>query len=151
MSTNSLHSYYLQQMGIETWHIRQSATLHNPSVKLMLIGESFGSDLFAGKAGGLLSKMLNTIGITVDEVCFVPVSTINFTDTLQQTMKKSSPHMLFAMGHIAALNTMRGRISDYHGTPIIESFHPNELLMHPAHKKSAYQDLLCVQQLLAHI
>lgn len=153
--SNTLHLYYLQEMGIETWQIRQAPTFQAPTIKLMIIGDApFAAnpnDLFAGKAGGLLSKMLNTIGLTAEDVCFLPTSTLNFTKELLQRVQTNPPHMLLAIGNIKSLNTARGNVCDYQGTPLLEIYHPRDLLIQPANKKNAYQDLLCVQKLLAKI
>ena len=139
----TLHPYYLQQMGIETWVIRKNKA---QTMKLMVICDDLDT-------GGLFSKMMNSIGLAVEDVCTKSC----LSSTILEEITLNPPQLLLALGdtaipsllnHSQPLNTLRSKLHDYHGTPLIFSYHPVHLLTNPIDKKNAYQDLLLVQQIL---
>jgi len=144
----TLHPYYLQQMGIESWVVRKP---HGQNVKLWVIGEALDINK---QAQGLFNKMLSSIGLLPEDIRIK--STLS--DHLLQEIRTNPPQLLLAMGNDAIqflLNdaqdssNLRGKIHTYHNTPLIVSYHPIDLLQHPIDKKQAYQDLLFIQQILA--
>jgi DNA polymerase len=69
---------------------------------------------------------------------------------LQQQIALIKPKLIVALGKTAAtsllgreatLGSMRGTIHDFHGTPLIVTYHPAYLLRSPAEKAKAWQDL----------
>jgi uracil-DNA glycosylase family 4 len=56
--------------------------------------------------------------------------------------------MAFFTNTNESIHAVHGQIHHYHNIPLIVTFHPAELLQSPADKKNAWQDLLCVQNLL---
>ena len=149
----------------------------NPDAKLMIIGEAPGIDddehglPFVGKAGGLLNKMLSSVGLSSEDVyianllkCRLPdnrdphVEEITHCSSfLSKQIALVAPDLILAVGHLAGqfllnatvtLNNMRGKIHDYHGIPVLVSYHPVSLLHNPVDKKNAYLDLVQVKQML---
>ena len=206
MSDNLRH-YYLQQMGIENWVVREAHThkknlaelaaevstcvrcpLHqtrtqtvfargNLKANLMIIGEApgFQEDKqglpFVGNSGVFFNKMLNSIGLSGEDVYFANLlkcrppenrdpqveEITKCSDYLAQQIVMVAPKLILAAGHFAAefllnttspLNKMRNKVHDYQGTPIVVSYHPAHLLRNPADKKNAYSDLLLVKRCL---
>jgi DNA polymerase len=45
------------------------------------------------------------------------------------------------LGRDATLGSLRGTIHDFHGTPLLVTYHPAYLLRSPAEKAKAWQDL----------
>lgn len=143
----NLHPYYLQQMGIETWLLRKPIT---KSTKLMVVGEALDTK----QASSLFCKMLHSIGLTLDDVSLK----VRLSDDLIQQITINPPQLLLAVGDPAirfllneslSLSNLRCKLHHYHGVPLVVSYHPNDLLQHPYDKKSAYQDLLYIQTILA--
>ncbi|WP_419421080.1 uracil-DNA glycosylase [Legionella sp. D16C41] len=149
----------------------------NPLAKLMILGEApgFNEDKqglpFVGRAGVLLNQMLNTIGLTEEDVYIANVLKCRPPDNrdprpeeinqcsayLAQQIELVTPKLLLALGRFAGqyllkeaqpLNRMRGQLHHYREVPFIVSYHPAYLLRKPSDKKKAYQDLLYLQALL---
>ncbi len=145
--------------------------------KLMIIGEApgFHEDQqgfpFVGKAGRLLDKMLNSIGLSGSDVYIANVLKCRPPDNRDPTPEEISqcsgylsaqiamvtPKLILAVGRFSGqfllnvtfpLNKMRSKVHDYQGTPVLVSYHPAYLLRNPAEKKNAYRDLLVVKRLL---
>jgi DNA polymerase len=147
----------------------------NANTDIMFIGEAPGSqeDLqgkpFVGNAGQLLTKMLQAISLSREEVyitnvvkCRPPDNRNPFTDEiatclpyLHDQIKIIAPRIICALGKIPAhslLNTtdslsrLRGRFFDYNGIKLIVTFHPAALLYHPAWKRLAWEDLKMIRR-----
>ena len=205
--SQQLTHYYLQQMDIETWVLRDNHThqqnltqlatavstcvrcpLHQTRTQtvfsrgeavanLMIIGEApgFNEDQqgmpFVGKSGMLLNRMLESIGLSTDDIYIANVlkcrppgdrdptseEISQCGDYLAQQISIVAPKLILAVGRFAGqfllkatfpLNKMRNQVHDYQGTPVLVSYHPAYLLRNPADKKNAYNDLLAVKQLL---
>ena len=143
----------------------------------MIIGEApgFYEDQqglpFVGKAGALLSKMLESIGFAMEDVYIanilkcrppdnrdpLPQEIIHCVDYLSQQIALVAPQLILAVGRFAGdfllngsapVHQMRGKIHDYKGIPVLVSYHPAHLLRNPMDKRNAYQDLLFVKQML---
>ncbi len=72
-------------------------------------------------------------------------------------MELIKPKVIVALGRYAAqtlLNTdtaisrLRGTIADYHGTPLMPTFHPSFLLRYPKKRWDAWEDMQKVLKLL---
>jgi uracil-DNA glycosylase family 4 len=144
----------------------------NQQAELMVIGEAPGlnedkqGEPFVGRAGQLLTAMLEAIGFPRETVyianilkCRPPnnrdpqVEEVSLcTPFLQKQIALVQPKLLLAVGRIAAhylLNTktalsqLRGKIHTYGSlnTPLIVTYHPAYLLRSPKDKGKAYEDL----------
>ncbi len=145
--------------------------------KLMIIGDAPGIDPalqglpFMGKAGALLAQMLSTIDCSGDEVYMTnivkckPIQQLNphdepvhqCADYLSQQIALVAPQLILALGALAGqsllnstepLSTLRNKIHDCQGIPLLVSHHPDELLLYPLKKRDAFRDLLMVKQCL---
>jgi uracil-DNA glycosylase family 4 len=144
----------------------------NPLADLMIIGEAPGmnedkqGEPFVGRAGQLLTAMLEAIGFARETVyianilkCRPPnnrdpqVEEVNLcTPFLQKQIALVQPKLLLAVGRIAthylldtktALSQLRGKLHTYGSlnTPLIVTYHPAYLLRSPKDKSKAYEDL----------
>src|SRR5262249_28093924 len=68
-----------------------------------------------------------------------------------------APEVIVALGKFAAqtllrtkapITQLRGRWFDYHGTPLMPTFHPAYLLRNPADKRLVWQDIRQVMERL---
>lgn len=150
----------------------------NPHAKLFVIGEApgFYEDQqglpFVGKAGGLLNNMLQSIGLSDDQMYIAnvlkcrppdnrdprPEEIAHCSHYLREQIAKVNPQLIVAVGRFAGhyvlnaslpLHQMRGKIHQYEGKPVLVSYHPAYLLRNPRDKKKAYADWLQVKNLLA--
>ena len=128
---------------------------------------------FVGKAGELLTKMIEAMGVTRDEVfianvvkCRPPENRTPAADEmatclpfLQEQLAIIKPKVICALGKTAALGLgligpddslgkNRGRFHDWQGTPVMVTYHPAYLLRTPGDKREAWEDL---QQLFPHL
>ena len=142
----------------------------NPNADLMFVGEAPGADEdikgipFVGRAGQLLTKMIEAMGFTRDDVyianvvkCRPPENRNPEPDEIEscepflfRQIETIKPKVIVALGSFAAktllrtqdpISRLRGRIYDYHGAKLIPTFHPSFLLRSPAQKKYAWEDL----------
>jgi DNA polymerase len=135
----------------------------NPNAELMFVGEAPGADEdiqgepFVGKAGQLLTKIIQTMGFSRETVYIgnvlkcrpdMPVgSTGNRKPRpeemrtcfpwLQKQIELIQPRTLVALGATAVegllgdtrpMNQLRGRWLDYKGIPVMPTYHPAYLL-----------------------
>ncbi len=149
----------------------------NSEADLLIIGEAPGlyeDELglaFAGKAGDLLDKMLQSIGLCRDEVyianiikCMPPDSrdptTLEIEECssyLKQQIAAVAPKLIVSLGRLAGqfilskkltLNAMRQTVHYYEEIPCVISYHPEYLLRNPRDKSFAYSDLLRIKKFL---
>lgn len=133
--------------------------------------ETDGAPL-AGEAGELLERMLQAIGLQLGEVYLTslvkcrppedrephPTEIHTCLNYLFRQIAAINPTVLFGLGPLTAriltgstqpLFRLRGRFHDFHGTPLLVTFHPGFLLRNPEMKKASWQDLQLVQKKLA--
>lgn len=149
----------------------------NSSADLVFVGEAPGYDEdiqgepFVGKAGQLLTRMIQAMKLTREKVyiCNVlkcrppnnrnplPEEVTNCSPYLKSQLQIIKPKVLVALGKFAAqtlLNTqtpisrLRGKFSEYEGIPLMPTFHPAYLLRNENDKKLVWEDLKQVMQLL---
>ena len=142
----------------------------NASAELMFVGEAPGADEdiqgipFVGKAGQLLTRMIEAMGFTRDQVyianvlkCRPPNNRDPHPDEVEQCepflfqqIAAIQPKVIVALGKFAAqtllktqdpISRLRGRVYEYRGTKLIPTFHPSFLLRSPGYKREAWQDL----------
>lgn len=149
----------------------------NPDADLMIVGEAPGADEdkqglpFVGRAGQLLTKILAAIEIERDDVyicnilkCRPPNNRkplVSETDACEPYLWKQielvKPRYLLALGLTAAntllknketMKNLRGNIHDYHGIPMMVTYHPAALLRNPEWKTSTWEDVQQLKKLL---
>ena len=138
----------------------------------LFIGEAPGAEEdrlgepFVGQAGKLLDNMLAAIGLDRAEnvyICNVlkcrppgnrnpePEEVAKCTPHLTKQIALIEPKLIVAMGRFAAqtlLNTdasiasLRGRLHQYSGLPLIVTYHPAYLLRNLPDKAKAWEDLV---------
>ena len=142
----------------------------NPDAVLMFVGEAPGGDEdiqgipFVGRAGQLLTKMINAIQIERDDVyianvikCRPPQNRNPDPDEVEtcepflfQQIDAVRPKVIVALGSFAAktllrtqdpISRLRGRVYDFRGAKLIPTFHPAFLLRSPDRKRDAWEDL----------
>ena len=148
----------------------------NSNADLLVIGEAPGADEdkqgepFVGRAGQLLTKILQAIGFERNDVYIANILKSrppNNRDPLPEEIEAHipilykqitliRPKLILCVGRTAGtsllnLNTslakMRGVFHDYHGLPVLVTYHPAALLRNPNWKRPTWED---VQLLRAH-
>jgi DNA polymerase len=149
----------------------------NPEARLMFVGEGPGQTEdetgrpFVGRAGELLTKMIEAIELTRDQVfianvvkCRPPQNRKPLPDEiaacapyLERQIGLIRPAVLVALGATAAeamlgvkrsLTDLRGRVHSYRGIPLVVTYHPAALLRNPNWKKPTWDDIRIARQLL---
>lgn len=149
----------------------------NPNADLMFVGEAPGQDEdrqgvpFVGRAGQLLTRIIESIGLTRDEVyianvikCRPPQNRNPEPDEVAQCepflfgqVDAIAPKVIVALGKFAAqallrsadpISRLRGRVYDYRGARLIPTFHPAYLLRNPSGKREVWEDMKKVRAIL---
>ncbi len=144
----------------------------SPRAELVVIGEGPGADEdvqgkpFVGRAGQLLTKMLESVQLTRDE-CFItnavkcrppgnrnpePDELAACAPVLSAQLGVLQPKVVIALGSVAAqallrtrepIGKLRGRLHPFGTAVLIPTFHPAFLLRNPGqeYKRMAWEDL----------
>ena len=152
----------------------------NPKARLVFVGEGPGADEdergepFVGDAGGMLNRIIAAMGITREEVyicnvvkCRPPGNRNPEPDEIEtcspfllRQLKSIKPEAIVALGKFAAqtllgsrepISKLRGRFHDFHGIPLMPTYHPSYLLRSGGNSDSfwdVWQDMTQVLQLL---
>jgi uracil-DNA glycosylase len=145
----------------------------------MLIGEAPGAeedrlgDPFVGQAGRLLDNMLAAIGLKRGDNVYIanvlkcrppgnrnpePDEVAKCTPFLKQQISLIGPKLIIAMGRFAAqtllatdasISSMRGRVYQYEGVPLIVTYHPAYLLRNLPDKAKSWADLVFAKRTMA--
>lgn len=150
----------------------------NPNADLMFVGEAPGREEdekglpFVGAAGQLLTKIIEAMGMTRDEVYIVntvlcrppnnrnpePDEIAACRPFLEEQLRLVSPRAIVTLGTFAAqslldsdepISRLRGRWHVAHGARIMPTFHPAFLLRSPKHKRDVWEDMQKVRDFLA--
>ncbi len=142
----------------------------NPQADLMVIGEAPGAkedeqgEPFVGRAGKLLTDILAAINFSRDDVYIAnilksrPPNNRNPTTDeiaahvpiLHKQITLIKPKILLCVGKVAAntllsntssLAAMRESFQDYHGLPVVVTYHPAALLRNPNWKRPTWEDV----------
>ncbi len=142
----------------------------NENADLMFVGEAPGADedrsgeAFVGRAGQLLTKIIEAMELTRDEVYIANVikcrppgnrnpSSFEIETCepfLQKQIELIKPKVICALGGFAVqtllrtdqrISMLRGRFHDYHGTKIMPTYHPAYLLRNPHAKRDVWEDM----------
>jgi uracil-DNA glycosylase len=149
----------------------------NHKARLMFVGEAPGADEdaqgkpFVGRAGQLLTKMIEAMGMKREDVIIGNVNRCRPPGNRQPTLEEAAicrpflfreiatvrPEVIVVMGNTALRNlleikagisSVRGKFHDYHGTPVMPTFHPAYLLRDPSKKRETWDDLKKVMERL---
>ncbi len=147
----------------------------DPSAELMFVGEGPGADEdqqgepFVGRAGQLLTRMIEAMGFRREDVyianvvkCRPPGNRNPEPDEiaacepfLRAQIAAVQPKVVVALGKFAAqtllrdptpITKLRGAWRAYQGVRLMPTFHPAYLLRSPEEKKKAWEDLQLVMK-----
>jgi DNA polymerase len=148
------------------------------SPKVLVIGEGPGAEEdrqglpFVGASGKLLDKMLESIGLSRHENCYIgnivkcrPPNNREPTQTereacigyLRAQIEILRPQFILCVGRTAAhglleiadpISRLRGRSFDFEGIPVRVTFHPSALLRDASLKRPAWEDLKQLRALM---
>jgi len=151
----------------------------NRQAKWMIIGEAPGADEdrqgepFVGRAGQLLTAMLQALGLQREDVYIANIlkcrppnnrdplaeEVIKCEAYLHRQVELIQPKIILAVGRVAAQNLlkidtpvgkMRQRQYEYAdtGIPVVITYHPAYLLRSPGEKRKAWVDLCFARDIL---
>ena len=147
----------------------------NRGADLVFVGEGPGAEEdrqgipFVGRAGQLLTRLIEGIGLTRDDVyicnvvkCRPPGNRTPERDEcetcspfLMRQIEAIRPKAIVALGAVAAktllainapMSELRGRWYDFRGTKLAVTYHPAFLLRDPRQKKETWKDLQMVMK-----
>jgi len=149
----------------------------NEKASLMLIGEAPGYDEdvqgrpFVGKAGQLLTKILQSINLPREEVyitnivkCRPPQNRNPEPDEIRscnpflvKQITAIQPKIICALGSFSAqtllktdtkITALRGRLYDLEGIKVVPTYHPAFLLRDPERKREVWEDMKKIAELM---
>jgi len=161
-------------------HLQRTTVVHtegNRKARLMFVGEAPGADEdiqarpFVGRAGQLLTKIIEAIGFKREEVLIGNVNRCRPPGNRQPTPEEASmckpfllreiavvqPEVIVVLGNTAIQNLLetrvgvskiRGTFQNYKGIKVMPTFHPAYLLRDPSKKRETWEDLKKVRDLL---
>lgn len=155
--SEDLRLYYLQQMGIDVWLLRNSEDFVSETT-LMVIVEVVDDidETQQRKSENLLNRMINSIGVPKQSLSIFPFKKNSSQQTIVNQIKSIRPRLILALGDaVVDWFIDQGAIFtndryDYNGTVVVNSHHPYHLLNNSRDKKNAYKDLLAINKLLVH-
>ena len=124
-----------------------------------------------GRAGQLLTKMIEAMGLKREEVIIGNVNRCRPPGNRQPTLEEAAicrpflfreiatirPEVIVVMGNTALRNllevkagisSVRGQFRDYQGIKVMPTFHPAYLLRDPSKKRETWADLKKVMEYL---
>jgi uracil-DNA glycosylase family 4 len=149
----------------------------NLKARLMFVGEAPGADEdiqarpFVGKAGQLLTRIIEAIGFKREEVIIGNVNRCRPPGNRPPTTEEAAtckpfllreiavvqPEIIVVLGNTAIKNLLgtkegvtrlRGNFQDYKGIKVMPTFHPAYLLRDPSKKRETWEDLKKVRDYL---
>ncbi|HTI40506.1 MAG TPA: uracil-DNA glycosylase, partial [Vicinamibacterales bacterium] len=149
----------------------------NPNADLMFVGEAPGADEdlqgepFVGRAGQLLTKIIEAIGLKREDVyianvikCRPPGNRNPEPDEVEQCepflfrqIDTVKPKVIVALGKFAAqcllrtndpITRIRGREYKYRDAILMPTYHPAYLLRTPSAKREVWEDMKRVRAIL---
>ena len=150
----------------------------HPQARLVFVGEGPGADEdrqglpFVGRAGQLLTKMIESIQLRRDDVyicnvvkCRPPQNRTPEEDEitacspfLLRQLAVLQPTVICCLGVTAAqtllqvrspMSRLRGKIHSFYGAQLVATYHPAYLLRNPAAKRDVWEDLKRIRHLLS--
>lgn len=142
----------------------------NQKADLMFVGEAPGAEEnrtgkpFVGRAGQLLTKIIQSTGLTRDDVyianvlkCRPPGNRNPKSNEIEQCepyllrqIDLIEPKVICALGTFAAqillrtderISKLRGNFYNCHGTKVMPTYHPAYLLRNPENKRQVWEDI----------
>ena len=142
----------------------------NSKARLMFVGEAPGADEdvqgkpFVGRAGQLLTKIIEAIGMKREEVLIGNVNRCRPPGNRQPTLEEAAicrpflfreiaavqPDVIVVLGNTALRNLLetregisrvRGKFQNFRGIKVMPTFHPAYLLRDPSKKRETWEDL----------
>lgn len=142
----------------------------NPNADLMIIGEAPGAtedatgEPFTGRAGKLLDKILEAVNFSREEVYITNILKSRPPNNRDPNVEEVEAHVpmlykqialirpkiLLCVGRTAgntlldrndSLKSMRQQFHDYHGLPVMVTYHPAALLRNPKWKRPTWEDV----------
>ncbi len=161
-------------------HMGRTTVVHtegNKKARLMFVGEAPGADEdiqarpFVGRAGQLLTKIIEAIGLKREEVligninrCRPPGNRAPLPDEVAackpyilREISIAKPEVIVVLGNTATKNLLdtregitrlRGTFQDYQGIKVMPTFHPAYLLRDPTKKRETWEDMKKVRDYL---
>jgi len=149
----------------------------HPKARLMFVGEAPGEEEdkrgepFVGRAGQLLTKIIEAIGLSREQVYIAnvikcrppnnrnpePDEVASCEPFLFRQIDVIQPRVIVPLGKFAAqcllktvdpITKLRGRQFDYRGRVLIPTFHPAYLLRNPSAKREVWEDMKKVRDIL---
>jgi len=147
----------------------------------MFVGEAPGAEEdaqgepFVGQAGRLLDNMLKAIGLDRAKDVYIanvlkcrppgnrnpePGEVAKCSPYLERQLALIKPGLIVALGRFAAMTlldtdatiaSLRGRVHQYRGVPLIVTYHPAYLLRNLPDKAKAWEDLLFARSTFARL
>lgn len=150
----------------------------NPEARLVFVGEGPGRDEdiqgepFVGEAGKLLTKIIEAMGLGRSEVYIcnvvkcrppqnrdpIPAEIEACSQFMLRQVMAIRPKAIVALGKFAAqtlletrspISRLRGSFHDFHGIPLMPTYHPAALLRDNSLKRDVWEDMKQVMKLLA--
>jgi uracil-DNA glycosylase len=150
----------------------------NPKARLMFVGEAPGADEdasgrpFVGRAGQLLNKIIEAIGLKREDVFIGNVNRCRPLNNRTPTAAEAAtckpfllreiaivrPEVIVVLGNTAMRNLLdtkegitkaRGKFQDYKGVKVMPTFHPAYLLRDPSKKRETWEDMKIIRDYLA--
>jgi uracil-DNA glycosylase family 4 len=145
----------------------------NPQAELMFVGEGPGEDedrsglAFVGRAGQLLTKMIEAMGYTREDVYIAnivkcrppgnrrpePAEIEACRPFVERQLRAVRPRVIVTLGATAtqsllrttsSITSLRNQWTAWEGIPVMPTFHPSYLLRAPEEKAKAWADLQLV-------
>jgi len=161
-------------------HRERTTVVHTEGdrkARLMFVGEAPGADEdiqarpFVGRAGQLLTKIIEAIGLKREEVLIGNVNRCRPPGNRPPTPEEASmckpfllreiaivqPEVIVVLGNTATKNLLdtregitklRGNFQEYKGIKVMPTFHPAYLLRDPSKKRETWEDLKKVRDYL---
>ena len=149
----------------------------NPDADFMVVGEAPGQTEdeqgkpFVGRAGQLLTQILEAIQLKREDVfiCNVlkhrppgnrnpePDEVKACSPYLIRQIELVRPKVILALGTFSAqtlldtktaIGKLRGQVHEYHGVPVVVTYHPAALLRNPAWKRPTWEDVQLARRIL---
>jgi DNA polymerase len=149
----------------------------SPTAKLMFIGEGPGAEEdaqgrpFVGRAGALLTRIIEAMGLKREEVyignvvkCRPPGNRVPDPDEiasclpyLEKQIEAIGPEIICTLGNVATqtvtgerrgISQVRGKTYTYRSARVVPTFHPAACLRNPDCKKLVWEDIKIVMKYL---
>lgn len=169
---NSLKQEVLECRGCDLYRTRQNVVFGSGSsrAKLVFIGEAPGAEEdiqglpFVGRAGQLLTKIIEAMGLRRDDVYIanilkcrppnnrapLPTEILACAENVRRQIEAIGPEVICTLGKFATqtllktdrpITGLRGTFQEYNGTKVMPTFHPAYLLRNPQEKKLVWEDM----------